>query len=151
MGSTWKRRLYLLFQCLESCVIFWYVSCVKTDHFLPLGIFQNPCPILICILTFRGSWYKYLFLCLLLLTDHATLMCSAVLVNSHYSPRLHTDNRGKCKGSAIPWLVVKYHSHALPRFFFSSLCSQWSIQFCCISSVLLVSILGKLQCSSTVS
>ena len=150
MDSTWKRRLYLLLQCLESCVISCYVSCVKTDNSFSLEVFQNPCPSLVCILTFRGSWYNYLFLCLLLLTDHGTHICSAVLVNSHYSLRLHTDSRDKCKVSDIPWLV-KYHSHALPRFFFCSLCSLWSVQFCCISSFLLVSVLGELQWSSTVS
>ena len=173
------RRLYFLFHCLESCLISCYVSCVITDHSFSLGVFQNPCPILVCISTFRGSWYKYLFLCMLLLTDHGTLICSAVLLNSHFSPRRHCD---KCKVSAIPWLVVKYQSHALPRFFFVSLFLNtynensyptglphlkithlwsgkywfyvflischwlWSVQFSCVSSVL-----GKLQCSSTVS
>jgi len=107
-------RLYFLIQCFESCLIACYVSCVITDQTFSLGVFQNPCP----ILTFRGSSYKYMFLCLLLLTDHGTLIYSAVLVNSHFSPRLHSDNKDKCKVSAIPWLVVKYQSHALPRFFF---------------------------------
>jgi hypothetical protein len=121
MDSNGKRRLYFLFQHLESRLISCYVCCVITDHSFSIGVFQNSCPILVCISTFRGSWYRYLFLCLLLLTDHGTPICSAVLVNSHFSPRLHTDNRDKCKVSAIPCLVVKYHSHALPRFLFVSI------------------------------
>lgn len=95
------------------------LSTFITDHCFSLGVFQNPCPIVVCILTFWGSWCKYLCLCLLLLTDHGTLICCAKFLNSCLSPR-HIDIRDKCKANAIPWFVMKYLSHALPRFLFVS-------------------------------